>query len=181
MMAKVSFTKLGLSKEEEKICTTFNYNEQVIEVKQYLPIQDKLALVERVINKALDASSKFYNLAQVMVLLDMEIIYSYSNITFTDKQKEEFLKTYDLLKSNRFFENFYNHMKDDEYNQLKEWIIDALTHIYQYNNSLMGILENSQNQFEGLNLDAEEIRAKLADPNNLSFLKEIAPLLNLAD
>ena len=47
-MAKVSFTKLGLSKNQD--IKTFDYNNETIEVKQYLPIDDKLDLIATVIN-----------------------------------------------------------------------------------------------------------------------------------
>ena len=42
-MAKVSFTKLGLKKNEE--VGILHINEQDIEVKQYLPINEKLELI----------------------------------------------------------------------------------------------------------------------------------------
>jgi hypothetical protein len=42
-MAKVSFSKLGLSKNNT--IKNFEYNGQNIEVKQYLPINDKATLV----------------------------------------------------------------------------------------------------------------------------------------
>ena len=42
-MAKVSFTKLGLSKNQD--IKTFDYNNETVEVKQYLPIDDKLDLM----------------------------------------------------------------------------------------------------------------------------------------
>jgi len=49
-MAKVSFTKLKLTKKEE--FKDFIYNEQTIQVKQYLSINDKLILISNVINAA---------------------------------------------------------------------------------------------------------------------------------
>ena len=178
-MAKVAYSKLNCKLNTE--IKTVEVADVAIDVRQYLPIQEKLALIGRVIELAHEQDANYSNPVKADVYMLMEMVFAYTNITFTDKQQEEFLKTYDLLKSNKFFENFYNHMKNDEYNQLKEWIIDALTHIYQYNNSLMGMLENSQTNFDNLNLDAEEIRSKLADPENLTLLKQIAPLMNLAD
>ena len=38
-MAKVSFTKLGLKTNQE--VKTIEWNEQIIEIKQYLPIEKK--------------------------------------------------------------------------------------------------------------------------------------------
>ena len=179
-MAKVTFSKLGLSKECLDKHQTFIWNDQEIEVKQYLPIEEKLELMTRVINNSLDASGKYYNIAQINTFLDREIIYAYSNITFTAKQKEEFIKNYDLMKSNGFINEFMTHMDIVELTDLHQWTTECLENIYAYNHSLMGMLENSQQNFDNLNLDATEIRDKIADPENLELLKQIAPLLDLA-
>ena len=47
-MSKVSFTKLGLTKNTS--ISSFEQNGQTIEVKQYLPIQEKMDLIAAVLN-----------------------------------------------------------------------------------------------------------------------------------
>lgn len=177
-MAKVNFNKLQLKKVND--VKTFQWEEENIEVKQYLPIQDKLELLTKVINMALDSSSKYYNPAQLSVLLDFELIQTYTNINFTEKQKEEYLKNYDLMLSNGFVARVKMNMDQTELKMIETWLYECLQHIYEYNNSIMGILENSQANYDNLNLDVSEIQSKLADPENLAFLKQIAPLMNLA-
>ena len=49
-MAKVSFTKLGLKINQDVVYLDFN--EQSIEIKQYLPVNDKLELISNVVNAA---------------------------------------------------------------------------------------------------------------------------------
>ena len=51
-MAKVAFTKLGLKLNKDNV-KTITFNDQEIEIKQYLPVNDKLALISRVINSFL--------------------------------------------------------------------------------------------------------------------------------
>ena len=51
-MAKVSFTKLGLKKKEG--IKNITINDQVIEVKQYLPISDKINIITNVIENSAD-------------------------------------------------------------------------------------------------------------------------------
>ena len=51
-MAKVSFTKLGLKKNED--IEIVEWNEQKIEVKQYLPIEDKLNLITAIIQNSIN-------------------------------------------------------------------------------------------------------------------------------
>jgi hypothetical protein len=52
VMAKVTFTKLALKKKEE--VKNIKINDIDIEVKQYLPVNDKLDLIARVISGAHD-------------------------------------------------------------------------------------------------------------------------------
>ena len=47
-MAKVAFSKLGVKTNQE--VKTITWNDQTIEVKQYLPVNNKLELASRVIN-----------------------------------------------------------------------------------------------------------------------------------
>jgi hypothetical protein len=42
----------------------------------------------------------------------------YTNISFTEKQREDEFKLYDTLKSNGFFELFFQTINEDEYNEL---------------------------------------------------------------
>lgn len=51
-MAKVAFTKLGLKKKDE--VKNVDLNGTIIEVKQYLPINDKLELIGKVLNSSHD-------------------------------------------------------------------------------------------------------------------------------
>jgi hypothetical protein len=59
-MAKVSFNKLGLIKNND--IKTIEYNGQTIEVKQYLSINDKAILASNVLNNTLgNGTVRFIN------------------------------------------------------------------------------------------------------------------------
>ena len=57
-MAKVTFSKLGLSKNTE--VKEIEWNDQKIEVKQYLPIEEKINLVGKILNESVDDNG-YYN------------------------------------------------------------------------------------------------------------------------
>ena len=61
-MAKISYTKLGINKEELNKVQTVEYNGQTIEVKQYLPVIEKSELITRVLNNSVDENNGYYNL-----------------------------------------------------------------------------------------------------------------------
>ena len=169
-MAKVSFTKLGLKKKEE--IKNITINDQVIEVKQYLPISDKINIITNVIEKSAD-DNNFANPVKVEVFANLEIIYAYTNISFTDKQKENPTKLYDLLEENGIIAEVIAAIPENEYALLLGWIDETIEAFYTYRNSVMGIMEQISADYSNLSLDATEIQQKLADPQNLELLKNV--------
>ena len=170
-MAKVAFTKLGLKRKDE--VKTVNINNNVIEVKQYLPINDKLALISRVINLSHDSSNNFANPVQVEVIGTVEIIMAYTNLSFTEKQKEDYAKLYDLLEENGITKDLINAIPEDEYAFLIDGINDSIEAVYKYQNSILGILEAVSQDYSNLEFDAAKIQQQLADPDNLPLLKGV--------
>ena len=169
-MAKVSFTKLGLKANQE--IKTFNFNEQIIEVKQYLPVNEKLALISNVINQSINENN-FNNPLQVKVFTLLEIVYNYTNINFTDKQKEDSAKLYDMLYSSGFIAEVLDNIPNKEYDEIIEYTNKSIKAYYDYKNSVMGILENISADYSNLNLDATEIQKKIGDPENMALLKDV--------
>ena len=170
-MAKVAFTKLGLKRKDE--VKTVNINNNVIEVKQYLPINDKLALISRVINLSHDSSNNFANPVQVEVIGTIEIIAAYTNLSFTEKQKEDYAKLYDLLEENGITKDLIGAIPEDEYAFLIDGINDSVEAVYKYQDSILGILEVISQDYSNLDFDATKIQQQLADPDNLSLLKDV--------
>ena len=170
-MAKVAFTKLGLKRKDE--VKTVNVNNNVIEVKQYLPINDKLALISRVINLSHYSSNNFANPVQVEVIGTIEIIAAYTNLSFTEKQKEDYAKLYDLLEENGITKDLIGAIPEDEYAFLIDGINDSIEAVYKYQNSVLGILETVSQDYSNLELDATKIQEKMANPDNLAMLKDV--------
>ena len=169
-MAKVSFTKLGLKKNEE--VEILHINEQDIEVKQYLPINEKLELISSVINSAADENN-FSNPVKENVFLTLEILYHYTNINFTDKQKEDPVKLYDLVVSSGLVNKVTDLIPEEELDEVINGVAQSVKAIYAYRNSVLGILESISQDYSALNLDATEIQQKLADPDNMALLKQV--------
>lgn len=169
-MAKIAFTKLGLA--QNKTVKTINYNGQDIEVKQYLPVNDKLGLISSVINLSADENN-FANPMKVSVYAVLEIIDYYTNINFTEKQKEDPCKLYDLFVGNGLSTTILDAIPKVELNELLTGIEDSINAVYNYRNSIMGILDIIQNDYDGMNLDTQNMQQAIADPNNLALLKDV--------
>ena len=169
-MAKVSLTKLGLKVNQE--IKTIEFNEQIIEVKQYLPINDKLELISNVINSAHDENN-FSNPVKVSVFTTLEIMYAYTNINFTEKQKEDPTKLYDMLISSGLVCEVINAISEAEYHEVIRGVEDSINAIYTYRNSVMGILDTISTDYSNLDFDASTIQKKIADPENMALLKDV--------
>lgn len=170
MSAKVTFTKLGLKKKDE--IKTITLNNQVIEIKQYLPVEDKINIITNVLRESAD-DNNFANPIKVEVYTNLEIIYAYTNINFTDKQKEDPAKLYDVLEENGIFSVIIEQIPEMEYSLLLQWIDETISAFYNYRNSVMGILEQVSADYSNLDFDASQIQSKLADPENLALLKDV--------
>lgn len=170
-MAKVAFTKLGLKRKDE--VKTVNINNNAIEVKQYLPINDKLALISRVINLSHDSSNNFANPIQLEVIGTIEIIIAYTNLSFTEKQKEDYAKLYDLFEENGIIDLIIAEIPEREYNYIIDGINETADAVYKYQNSVLGILESATKDYSNLEFDASQIQSMLADPSNISLVREV--------
>ena len=169
-MAKVSLIKLGLKVNQD--VKNIEFNEQIIEVKQYLPINEKLELISSVINSAADENN-FSNPVKENVFLTLEILYHYTNINFTDKQKEDPVKLYDLVVSSGLVNKVTDLIPEEELDEVINGVAQSVKAIYTYRNSVLGILESISQDYSNLNLDATEIQQKLADPDNMALLKQV--------
>ena len=169
-MAKPTFAKMALKINTET--KTVKIGEQEIEVKQYLPINDKLILISNVLNNAAD-DNNFSNPIKLDVFTSLEIIFTYTNLSFTDKQKEDLVKLYDILESNDIFNQIIAAIPTEEYNCIIDGVQKCSDAVYAYRNSVMGILEMVNQDYSSLDLDAQKIQKEIADPENMELLKNV--------
>jgi len=174
-MAKVPFSKLQ-AKVDGGATSVFYYNlageEVYYEVKHYLPFKEKLELVSNIINKSIDDNG-FYNPMRVKFNMVLEITYAYTNLSFTEKMKEDPFKLYDILVSTGIFTDIVDVIREKDWQEIQENVWSTINNIYQYNNSVMGILDTLKADYDNLNFDATEIQKKIGDPENMALLREV--------
>ena len=174
-MAKVSFSKLEtkINNSVKMVNYQNSKGEEIqFEVKYYLPIKEKIDMISKIINQSID-DNDFYNPIRIQIYTVLEVTYAYTNLSFTEKQKEDPFKLYDLLVSSKIFKSIVDCIYEDDWIEIQESIIQTIDNIYKFKNSALGILETVSSDYSGLNLDAQNIQASLADPENMSFLKDV--------
>lgn len=167
---KPTFAKMGLKMDTDVKVITIG--EQEIEIKQYLPVNDKLALIGNVISSAAD-DNNFANPIKLEVFTALEIVFAYTNISFTDKQKEDPVKLYDIMESNGIFNTVIEAIPKVEYKSIIDGVEECAEAIYTYRNSILGLLDSITSDYNLMDLDITSLQSKLGNAENVEFLKEV--------
>lgn len=169
-MAKVSLKAVApIKKVDPRI---IKIGEQEVEVIQYLPVNDKLALVERVLNLTIDDTG-FLNPVRLEVYAILEIVKTYTNISITDKMLENAPNTYDLLMINEVLDHVIAAIPEDEYDAIFDAIEDCAEHTIKYLNSFVGMMKTVTNDYDVTKMNVDEIMKTLDQPDKIGLVKDI--------
>lgn len=169
-MAKVSLKAIApIKKVDPRI---IKIGGQEVEVIQYLPVNDKLALVERVLNLTIDDTG-FLNPVRLEVYAILEIVKTYTNISITDKMMENAPSTYDLLMINGVLDVIIEAIPEDEYDAIFDAIEDCAEHTVKYLNSFVGMMKTVTNDYDATKMNVEEIMKTLDQPDKIGLVKDI--------
>lgn len=170
-MAKVSFTKLGCKRNTD--VEIVNFNGVDIEIKKAIPIAEKATIVANVLYAAF-GDQRYPNPIRKNMFLTLEKMYAYTNINFTDKQKEEPSKLYDMIMDSGLYAAVARAVEFGEFEIIDDYVDVAIEDFMTYNNSAYGIIESIGQDFSKTEMDASEIQKKLTEnPQALAFLHEV--------
>lgn len=170
---KVSYANMKL--KTNTAVNTFEFCGQKIEVLKYLPAADKYDLLMVTLQKSLEGN--IYNEFKLNLYFELNLVYMYTNISFTEKQREDEFKLYDTLRSNGFFELFYEALDDKEYEELFDQIAELKATMEKSKGSVAGVIANI---IEDLPANAEAA-AKIVenfDPSQFQAVVDFARYAN---
>ena len=137
-MAKVSFGTLKLKKQETT--TTIKIADKDIEVLNYLPIEDKYDLIQATLQQSAEGIG--FNEVLLELNLNLNIIYLYTNLTFTDLQRQDKFKLYDILETNNIINDVIGAIPEKEFKILINLFNKELNRMIEENRSAAGIVNN---------------------------------------
>lgn len=177
-MAKVTYSKLNI----KPICgnVLLQFKDQQIEVKTYLPVEEKLKMVTEVLNLVV-AANNFINPLTIKVAFGMKLIKYYTNISFTEKQLEDSSKLYDAFVSSGLMDMIEDAIPKEEFYKIGDAVYDTIRSYTEYKNSFMGMLEGAAADYQNSEFNFDEVVKKVTDNEALPLLKQIAPLLGNSD
>lgn len=137
-MAKVTFGSLKLKKTEE--VNKISIADKEIEVKTYLPIEDKYDLIQATLQQSVEGIG--FNEILIEMNFYLNVVFLYSNISFTETQKEDRYKLYDILESNGVINEIINAIPVQEFKSLMDSFDLEKKRVDRENRSSAGILNN---------------------------------------
>lgn len=176
-MAKVPFSKLGLKKVKEDI-VKIDFNGIEIDVKQYLPIDDKLGFAANVISNAADGN-RFYNPIKLEAFMTLEVLFRYTNLSFTETQQKDLSKLFDIVVSNGLAKAVMAAIPKNELDGVFQMVYDSANGIYAQMNSAMAVVEAFTSRDMGdMTQQVTELQEQLSNPENLSLLRDVVNKLD---
>ena len=168
-MAKISLNKLNLKKVEDRF-SIIKINEQEVMVRQFLPIAVKGDFVASIINKL---DTKIKKPIEIEVFTGIALVEFYTNINFTEKQKEDPTKLYDILEYNDVINEVIAAIPEYEYKSLMDYLEESIDNVYKYNTSFLGLMEAVNTDYSDLAENVDDLQTKISNKENLDTLRNI--------
>lgn len=133
----MNFSDFNFKTDYLEEVNSFTYENNTINVKKYLPIEDKIDLIQIALQKA--ESEGVYNDLLLEVFFHLNMIYLYTDIEFSSEDRQDELKLYDILESNGIIDQVIE-LLGDEYKELREEMFTQESLYLEYTNSAAAVL-----------------------------------------
>lgn len=136
-MATINYSDLELKKNTE--VDSFDWNGKTIEIKKFLSVSDEYDIVMITLQKAFE--NGIYNPIKIDMYFHLNLIYIFTNIIFTEEQKQDEEKLFDEITSSGFLNKFLESFNKDIYKELSNYIDTVAGVTMRYNTSAAGIAQ----------------------------------------
>ena len=141
-----------------------------VEVKHYLPIDDKGKLVNQVINGALDINTGCFSPLRLNVYFDIAVMEYYCGVNLDGCSIPE---AYDILESSGLMSKVLAEIPEEERNFIQSLVDETAQDIARYNNSFAGMVSNVSSEAGQLDTSIQDILEKIKNKEGLEVLSEI--------
>lgn len=109
-----------------------------IKVQKYISIKDKNDLIAITLQKA--EEDGIYNEVLLDVYFHLNIIYLYTDLEFSNEDREDELELYDILETNDIIDRVIGIIGEEEYSNLKELLVTMRDRKLHYDNTAAAVL-----------------------------------------
>lgn len=139
-------------------------------VKQYLPAEDKNALLEIAMQTA--DQGTILNTFALDAIFHTYLVFKYTDIEFSVEEKEDIFALYDLLEENGIIDAVVAAIPKYEYESLKDYLAEMVDSYLTYRNSARALVE----QFSMFAPQAAENLSKISQNIDIDKLQQIVKL-----
>lgn len=154
---------------------TITLNEKTIQVKSYLPISDKMDIVQITIQKA--DNGRYIDQLALDMFFELNLVYSYSNIEVTQEDRDDQFALYDRWTQDGTINTVISAIPDEEYNKLSEAIDETVEDLMKYRGTAAAVINSFINDLPRNAEIAKEIVDSF-DPEKYKEVVEFAKAAN---
>lgn len=165
---------LNLVIEDNK--SGFDIGGKTIEVKHYLPIESKVNLIQIAVQQSISENG-FINPVLLDAYFNLYVVFYYSDIEFTDEDKQNALSIYDLLESNGIIAKVEAGIPQDEFEDLFNLCTEYSNKYDKYINSTLNIVNTIIESFPKRMDEVKEIIENF-DPSKYQAVVDFATAAN---
>lgn len=159
-----------LKKNESEVLTQ-SFQGKEFHIKTYLPIDKKYDLIMISLQESLEQNG-IYNPIKLEKYYNLNFLYLYTDIEFTEEDKEDSDKIYDICETNDLFNLVYQRVPKSEHEILKLFMEETEKRLSKISTSAAGALSLLINS-----ISFDDIKEKM---DNIDFNK-YAEVVNFAD
>lgn len=170
----VEFSALEIKLNEEEI--SFQWGEQTIGVKKYLPIEEKDNIIQLTLTNAKEVNG-LYNPVLVEMYFNLFLVLKYTDIMFAEEELRDAAVLYDALESSGFIDAFIGQMNPHEYEDLYNKLMIAKDEQMKYGASFYAATKELLEELPKKGKEAIEIMEKFK-PELFQQVMEFAKAAN---
>lgn len=136
-MATINYQDLNINKVVNT--NSFMWNDKEIEVVDYISADDKYDIVMITLQNSEEEG--IYNPIKLDIYYHLYLVYTYTNIVFSDEDRADELALYDALLSSGFMEEFLKHINIRDYTEMQDEIEKIAEMKMKYNISTASIIK----------------------------------------
>lgn len=171
----MKFSEMNFPIENETVSVVVG-NGIKLDVRTYLPIDEKAEFIQFVVNSAVDETTGTFSPLRVEVYWSLGLCRWYGGIEL-DITPSELSHAYDTLDCSGVIDAIAKAIPEREFTFMNELVRDTIDDIARYNNSFAGVMQMASKNSDELIAQADEMMKKVQNKEGLEELAVIKDIV----
>lgn len=148
-------------------------NGEKVTIKQYIPMVEKLKAIQSILELSLNVDTGMYLPAHIKVYADLYTFYLYTDIEFTQEQKDDPMTLYDNLLHAPWYKKIKDALLFSDIFEFNELLNLTREQFEKYQTSAYGIFDSLKKDYDNLNFNLEELQKNISDKKNIELVDKV--------